>query len=571
MTDSNMNSHELELLIAAWLDGRLDDEGSHTLQNALRTSRAARETFRQYARLDAALHDVADTSAMLDLTKLAAACVRPSSAEQSPTHAQESSDTEGSKTERRQRPFMQQMAKGSRVKPTSRKPIASLRMTPWYAALAVGILLVAFLIRGFSVGEPGAESIADLSPSEKTINTDAFSKVSLSKPPAPVAVLSSVEGVIWADSQLEVGHAFFEGESIRLEQGEARVSVGFGAEIVADAPCSLKFLSSDRIQLHDGEIAVDVAPWAAGFTVVTEEMDVVDLGTTFTVSVEAGEKAETTVLRGVVRVHPTKIEGEPRRGLLVSEGQRMSSDGKGAFVSVPHDQDEVQKQLGRLDFGVTGPYRPVDLSNTGQGLSTGDEDLHWQVVAGPTGVFSEPQYASVCEPERGYLPNDPDVSQWISTADWRTALPNAVYTFRTEFALDGYDLATMQLFGRFLADNGIESVRVNGNPVEVQSWVDNVKYQAFGDLQFRFVNITGGLVSGRNVVEIDVRNGMMRTGHVKDPPLSPIPNPMALRVEWYAFGRQQGIAQADDGVRLWRRIRDSVPPMSMLSYAGPEI
>lgn len=156
----------------------------------------------------------------------------------------------------------------------------------------------------------------------------------------------------------------------------------------------------------------------------------------------------------------------------------------------------------------------------------------------------------MCPPERGYLPNHPDASQWISIADWRTAAPNSIYTFQTQFDLQGYDLATMQLFGRFLADNGVVAVRVNGRPVRVNSWVDNERLQPFGDLQFRFVNVTEGLVNGQNVIEIDVRNGLMRQPDASDQQILTIPNPMALRVEWYAFGRQVDLATAnmDNGV-----------------------
>ncbi len=154
------------------------------------------------------------------------------------------------------------------------------------------------------------------------------------KPPAPVATLASAERAKWEKSQLDVGQALYEGETISLQQGKARISVGFGAEIVADAPCSLTFLASDRIHLHQGNVAVDVAPWAKGFTVVTEEMDIVDLGTTFTVSASPGIKSETTVLKGVVRVHPSKVRDEQRRGLLVTEGQQVSIDENGLLTNV---------------------------------------------------------------------------------------------------------------------------------------------------------------------------------------------------------------------------------------------
>jgi hypothetical protein len=423
------------------------------------------------------------------------------------------------------------------------------------------MLLVVSLFGYFNSGQRGAKVSQPLASAEKPGNVEPDNVEAIRKPPAPVATLASSERALWGNSQIAVGQALYEGESIDLQEGKARISVGFGAEIVADAPFAMTFLASDRIQLHQGKVAVDVAPWAKGFTVVTDEMDIVDLGTTFTVSATPGMKSETTVLEGVVRVHPSKFQKEQQRGLLISEGQRVSIDGKGSFENVA--EENVQQLLSNLDFGVIGPYRPVVLNNTGIGLAVGDEDQHWRVVEGPS--ISKPQFASVCVPHEAYLPNDPQKSQWISIADWKTAAANSTYTFQADFDLEGYDLSTMQLFGRFLADNGIAAVRVNGESVEVQSWVDNVKYQPFRDPQFRFVNITSGLVQGRNIIEVDVRNGMMRKGRGKNPPLSAIPNPMALRVEWFAFGRQYNLAELDDSAKLFRQFHQQISPRLTLS------
>ncbi len=558
MAESNMKQTEFENLIAAWLDGRLDEDGSQALQKKLCQSASAREEFLRYAGLDVALHEVADTSGMMNPSKLAAIVAEANTAELSSTDSQE-------------RVLLQSIkADEKRVGSANRATFSSMpssSMSSWFMALAVGMLLAVTLI-GYvlTMGDPQAGSVAGLASDNELANNSPEKRVLLRRPPAPVATLSSVEGALWEKSQREVGEALYEGEWVSLLEGKARISIGFGAEIVASAPCSLTVLSKDRVELHEGNVAVDVAPWAVGFTVATEEMDVVDLGTTFTVSATPGMKSETTVLKGVVRVHPSKFAENERRGLLVSEGRRMSIDGMGSHENVR--EENVQQLLGSLDFGATGPYRPVDLKNTGIGLSAGDEDQHWRVVAGPEKNFGGQQFASVCVPHEAYLPNDPQKSQWISVADWETAAANSTYTFRTEFDLNDYNLSTIQLFGRFLADNGIEAVRVNGNPVRVQSWVDNVWLQPFGDSQFRFVNITEGLAQGRNVIEVDVRNGMMRQWDKNEENviLSSIPNPMALRVEWYAFGRPNRIAGLNENSQLFHSIHNRAKPLLTLSH-----
>jgi ferric-dicitrate binding protein FerR (iron transport regulator) len=59
---------ELERLIAAWLDGRLSEAESETLQQQLRESADARQTFSRYAKLDAVLREVADAPSGLPLS-----------------------------------------------------------------------------------------------------------------------------------------------------------------------------------------------------------------------------------------------------------------------------------------------------------------------------------------------------------------------------------------------------------------------------------------------------------------------------------------------------------------------
>jgi hypothetical protein len=359
------------------------------------------------------------------------------------------------------------------------------------------------------------------------------------RPPAVLATLASADKAKWNNGTQTIGRAFHEGETVHLNAGQARVSLGCGAELLATGPCRFTFVAFDRVRLEEGSILVDVAEWAKGFTVVTDKMEVIDLGTIFEVATSPGSEAETTVLKGMVRALPTVRLGSEQRSVLLTEGEGLAVDQAGNQRSFQHDSASA---LRKLELDGLAMYRPVDLHNTGLGLAEGDQDAHWRVIAGPNGKHTQPEFATVCGPHYRYLENDPAVSQWVSVGDWRNATPNSIYTFATSFDLDGYDLSTMHLFGRFLADNGIEEVRVNGKSVKVESWVDNVYGQRFDGSNFRFVNITEGLVNGQNVIELDVFNGTQ-----VDPATNKAvvqPNCMALRVEWYAFGRREQIETA---------------------------
>jgi hypothetical protein len=280
-------------------------------------------------------------------------------------------------------------------------------------------------------------------------------------------------------------------------------------------------------------------------------MEVVDLGTTFTVSAQSNGDDQTRVISGLVRVHPKQAQKSSRRGLLVSEGESMAVDREGHVRAIPVTAEQLARSF---QFPTTPPYKPVALHNSGFELSEGDEDPHWRVIAGPEKDMQWPVYASVCPAHVQYLPNDREMSQWISVADWMHCEATSVYTFQTTFDLEGYDLSTIQLFGRFLADNGIQEVRVNGKPVEVQSWRDNELDQLFGDQEFRYVNVTNGLKQRWNTIEIEVFNG---TFMAPNGALEGQPNPMALRVEWYAFGRQKEQIGEDRSSTKAREAQDS--------------
>ena len=56
-----MTNSDLENLIAAWLDGRISEAESESLQQELRESAEARATFNTFAQLDAVIREVADT------------------------------------------------------------------------------------------------------------------------------------------------------------------------------------------------------------------------------------------------------------------------------------------------------------------------------------------------------------------------------------------------------------------------------------------------------------------------------------------------------------------------------
>jgi hypothetical protein len=287
------------------------------------------------------------------------------------------------------------------------------------------------------------------------------------------------------------------------------------------------------------------------FAVRTPTALVEDLGTEF--GVEVGVTGETVshVFEGQVRM---RIEGagdggreagdevseSPNRQISKSEilltaGQsaRVERDGNQASRIVREYNNSVA-----AGFVQQMPRRvPIELFNTGIGLKEGDADPHWRIVARSDQPDFMPVAAAVTTvtPDwlrNVWLPNDAKEAQWISTAGDLPDLPgDETFTFRTTFVLTDFVPGSASLRGKFIADDYVAAVRLNGIPVSVPA--PEAQHDS-GGLPFeRFAEFVAdaGFCEGENTLEIDVRNG--RPGRL-DPP-----TPMLLLVKLQGYYTQQ--------------------------------
>lgn len=401
----------------------------------------------------------------------------------------------------------------------------------WFAAMAASIL-VAFC--GWWVSSQWQEIPAE-------------------RQPQPIARLAESDDAHWlGDDGPRVGHEFVEGDSVYLTKGRARISMSSGAEVVLRSPCFVTLSAANRVQLEEGVVTAQVAEWGQGFTVVTNAMNVVDLGTKFAVAASSHGVSEAHVLDGQVRIQPVGTTSANRRSMLLSGGEALRVEAERKVATrLKADPQRYDAEMGDLP-----PLKPILIHNTGKGLVPGDEDPHWRISAGPKCMaFDGPQFAVVCNADVRYLANDRERSQWISvTNPVRPGVPPSTeFTFETSFELTGYDVSTVTIAAQVIADNGIRAVRVNGLPLPLVSWNLNEPYQLFN--RFELIEIREHLVPGVNRVEFDVWNGVDRS-------IAAAPNPIAIRVEWQAYGRP---LQASIGDTAAARASDQLKPSSPLA------
>lgn len=140
----------------------------------------------------------------------------------------------------------------------------------------------------------------------------------------------------WAGgATLAVGQQLASGP-LRLEAGSAQIRFESGAVVTLNAPSEIEVLGGNRLFLRDGNIIPFVPPAAKGFTVVSPTGEVIDLGTEFSVSVDARGHTDVYVLDGEVDVAPGHADrGTPFR-MTQGFGSRLAlADTAPVFTQKP--------------------------------------------------------------------------------------------------------------------------------------------------------------------------------------------------------------------------------------------
>ncbi|WP_009964731.1 FecR domain-containing protein [Verrucomicrobium spinosum] len=131
----------------------------------------------------------------------------------------------------------------------------------------------------------------------------------------PAAVFEMVAGGAGDDGQLRFG------EEMVMQQGGVNIRLGSGVEAQIQGPSRFAVTGANQIKLERGSGRFVVPHHAKGFTVETPWMEVVDLGTIFTVSAEE-EVHEVHVEEGRVEVRMKNDSALPQ---TLGEGESMLS------------------------------------------------------------------------------------------------------------------------------------------------------------------------------------------------------------------------------------------------------
>jgi hypothetical protein len=338
--------------------------------------------------------------------------------------------------------------------------------------------------------------------------------------PAPgIVYVGQITGTFeprWANPEEGAVHTYVAlGRRFTLASGLMEISYNTGARVILQGPCTYRVESQSGGYLEIGKVTVQIEKKPQGrtkkseqfaadgkatkdelFAVHTPTAVITDLGTEFGVEVDATGASEAHVFRGNVEVRSTGSNVKTV-SLAMNESARVGDKGQAPQVLVATARKPAfVREMPRTT--------PIALFSTGTGLKAGQRDPHWQVVSRSDDPTFKPQPAVVrgMKPDEYFMVDDPDRSQWLSLLPGdREYAQEVIFVFRTEFDLTGMLPSTAVLRGKFVADDRLVGIRLNGRRLAVPVHPDGGPFLAWSSFR-----IASGFVQGKNVLEFDVLN-----------------------------------------------------------------
>jgi ferric-dicitrate binding protein FerR (iron transport regulator) len=159
-----------------------------------------------------------------------------------------------------------------------------------------------------------------------------------------VGQLTQANGCQWDAStqDLAVGSLLHAGQRMKLRSGRALVTFACGAQMIVEGPTSVQLDSASKVDLSQGRVSAKVPTQAIGFTVTTPSAHFVDLGTEFTLALEASNVCTLQVFDGLVELRLFERDGHTiQQRLRISEGTAVRLDATGHdVVSIPYDEKQ---------------------------------------------------------------------------------------------------------------------------------------------------------------------------------------------------------------------------------------
>ncbi|MHA3770870.1 LamG-like jellyroll fold domain-containing protein [Verrucomicrobiota bacterium sgz303538] len=205
-----------------------------------------------------------------------------------------------------------------------------IRPGAWWVAIpiaAAAVFMLAFWLGGNRWTNSGAGSSSESESDEM------------------VARLSGSDNCRWGGASIALGDELRSGQRLDLVAGAAEITFDSGAQVVLEAPASIEVTSAWNAVLSRGTLKATVPAQAVGFRVTNAAVDVVDLGTEFSMVADENGGTEVFVLKGAVETTSQDTFQANRKRLVLRERQARRFARSG--VSDVTDREAKLTRLGR--------------------------------------------------------------------------------------------------------------------------------------------------------------------------------------------------------------------------------
>jgi len=216
-----------------------------------------------------------------------------------------------------------------------------------------------------------------------------------------VAQLTASKDCEWTDSGFTryPGDLLRKGQRLELAKGLAEITFDSGAQVILEGPASLDLNSAWDATLLRGALKANVPPEAIGFRISNPAVEVVDLGTVFTMIANNDGGTDVLVLKGAVEAEPQSSgdrqtillrEKESRRFAVSGTSKVFDSEEKFARYTRSFPLDRFAPATGYVHWSFdTIEGRQIGADTSGQPVTEFDARLEAMSDASIAGALSE--------------------------------------------------------------------------------------------------------------------------------------------------------------------------------------
>jgi ferric-dicitrate binding protein FerR (iron transport regulator) len=133
--------------------------------------------------------------------------------------------------------------------------------------------------------------------------------------------LSGAKDCHWSGVAFRPGDDLRSGQQLKLDSGFAEITFDSGAQVTLEGPAVLDLHSAWEAVLQRGTLKANVPAEAVGFRITNPSVNVVDLGTEFSMVADDAGTTEVFVLKGAVETTALDAAGREARPVVLREKQ----------------------------------------------------------------------------------------------------------------------------------------------------------------------------------------------------------------------------------------------------------